>query len=167
EQCRGAELRSLYRCRTTPEAALFAGLSEGQQSDDIARRQRWIGAVRHCEVTSRAVEIDGDLVLLDGRGDFNVEDRINAKRIDEIDIATSEMVVVAAHSHLSGQQVNASKEDGVVPSAAHAHISFGLKSTAGPFQPCAGSGISLHVKLQVAQERRRGPRPVCGLGGRT
>src|ERR1700676_232589 len=118
-------------------------------------------------MTRRAIEIHGDLVLLDGRGDFNVEDRINPKRIDEINIATSEMVVVAAHSHLSGQQVNASEKDGVVISAAHTHVSFGLKSAAGPFQDRAGSGLGLHVKLQVAQERRSGgPRPVGGLSGR-
>ncbi len=79
-------------------------------------------------MTRRAVEIHGDLVLLDGGGDFHVEDRINSKWINEIDIATSEVVVVAAHSHLSGQQVNASEKDGVVKSAAHTHVRFGLKS---------------------------------------
>src|ERR1700730_17971549 len=118
-------------------------------------------------MTRRAIKIHGDLVLLDGGGDFNVEDRINSKRIDEINIATSEMVVVAAHSHLSGQQVNASEKDGVVISVAHANVSFGLKSTAVPLQHVAVSGLGLHVKLQVAQERRSGgPRSVGGLSVR-
>ena len=61
--------------------------------------------------------------------------------------------------------MNVSEENGVVPSAAHTHVGFGLKSAAGPFQHGPGSGIGLHVKLQVAQEGRSGPGPAGGFRG--
>ena len=40
----GAELRGLHRRGAAPKRALPAGLSEGQERDDVARRQGRIGA---------------------------------------------------------------------------------------------------------------------------
>ena len=54
-------------------------------------------------MAGRAGEIDGNLVLLDGGSHFDVEHRIRAKRINEIDIAARQAVLIAAHAHLAAE----------------------------------------------------------------
>jgi len=118
-------------------------------------------------MAGRAGEIDGNLVLLDGGSHFDVEHRIRAKRINEIDIAARQAVLIAAHAHLAAEQMNIPEENGVVEGATNAHIGIVLKSSAGPFQYRSRRRIRLHVKLQVAQERRSCTRPAGRLGGRS
>ena len=98
-------------------------------------------------MAGRAGEIHGDFVLLDRGADFDIKHRIGAKRIDEVQIAARQTVLIAAHAQPPAQQVDVSQKNGVVPSAAHTNVRFALESAAGPFDHCGGSSIRLHIEL--------------------
>ena len=134
--------------------AFFAGLSQGQERDDVARRQRRVGTVRQGEAAGGASEIERDFILTDGRGGFDVEHGIEAERIREINVAARDGVFIPAEIHFTREQVNVSEKNRMLPRAAQAQACVGLKSRAAPLHARIGTGIGFNIELQIPQVRR-------------
>ncbi len=146
--------------------ALFASLSQRQQFDDVARRQGRIGAVRQREPAGRPREIERHFVLANGGGGFDVQHRIEAERVGEINVAARNRVLVAAETHFSAQQMNVAEKNRMLPGAAQAQVGVGQQPRAGPFHARIRAGLGLNIELQILQEGRIGARPGRRLLGR-
>ncbi len=69
------------------EALLVGGVAEREQCDDVGLGERRIAAVGDAELLRRSLEAEGDVVVLDmGRG-AEIDDRLDADRVGEGDVA--------------------------------------------------------------------------------
>ena len=134
-------------------------LSESQQGNNVVGGQGRVRAIGEGELAGRAVEIESDFILLDGGGGFDVENGIEAEGIGKIQIAPRDAIAVARKIQITGQDVNVSEQDGMLPGSADAKIGVGLELRAGPFHTGVWRGEPFDVKLQIAQIGRSGHGP--------
>src|ERR1700733_9380368 len=94
KQRRGAVV--LRRAGRRTQCVSLPRTAESEQGDDIRIGQRRIGTVVQREMTGRTGEVDGHLILVDGRSGLDVEHRVEAKWIRKIDVAAREFEVISA-----------------------------------------------------------------------
>jgi len=102
--------------------AFCARLSKRQQRDDVAAKAWRIGPVREGEAAGGAGKIESDLILADRRRRFDVEHRIEAERIREINVACARSCIGCPGSSFLRQQIECGRGNWMLPSAAQAQV---------------------------------------------
>src|SRR5882762_2382104 len=119
EQSRGSAVAG--RARLPSDASVYRGLrsrlAECQKGDDVVSGQRRIGAIRQAHLAGLAGEIEGDLVLLDVCGGFEVDHRVHAERVGEIQVAAGNFVTIIVKVEIARQNVDVSQENRVLGGA--------------------------------------------------
>src|ERR1700722_4843920 len=85
------------------ERALLPGSTQSEERNDVGIGKRRVRTIVESQTAGRAGKVYGDQILADNRGGFDVEDRVQPKRIREIEIASSERESVSAESHFSAE----------------------------------------------------------------
>ena len=85
------------------QGTFLARGAEGQKRNDVGIRQRGIGTVAEGELAGAAGKIDGNGVLADGGGRFNIQIGIDLERISEIDVAAGQREIISAERHLAAE----------------------------------------------------------------
>ena len=117
------------------EVDFRAGLSHGQQRNDVARRQWRIGAVRQAHFAGLPAEVQRDFILLDGRGGFHVDYRIEPERVREIQITTVNKIFAVVKIKLSGNYVDMPEQNRMFGVSANAQAGIRFQMRSRPFHP--------------------------------
>jgi hypothetical protein len=101
----------------------MGGLAEGQQVDDVGRRQRWIGAVLCAQLIGRSAKVQIDFVFLDVRSQSHVQNWLRLRRIYKLDGAARENIAVPAQNHVAAAQIDAAENYGFGGGSANLKVS--------------------------------------------
>src|SRR5579863_7085779 len=150
EECSGAVV--LSAAGGGAQRAFLPGAADGEKRDDIGIGKRRIGTIAEGKFAGAAGKIDGDLILADGGGGFDIEFGIELEGVREIDVAARESESVAAEIHFAAEQVNMAEQDGTIPGAAQMQVAINFHLGAGPFDASAGTGVRGDVEREIAHE---------------
>src|SRR4029077_697721 len=110
-----------------------------------------------------AAEIQRDLVLLNGCCGFDADVGIQLEGIRQVEVTARDAIAAPVEIKLAGEDMDMSKQNGMVPTTATMQVGFGLEFGVRPLHARIGCGRGFHIELQISQESRTGGRPCCAL----
>lgn len=92
------------------DALLVLSTSEGEEGNNIGLGERWVAAISNGGLAGGAMEAEGDVVVFNAGSGTEVDDRLDAHRIGERDVAALEVVARAGDDGAAFSDGDASLE---------------------------------------------------------
>ena len=83
--------------------------------------------------------------------------------IRKVQVTARDAIAAPVEIKVTGEDMDMSKQNGMVPTTANAQVGFGFEFGVRPLHARIGCRHGFHIELQIAQESRTRRRPCCAL----
>src|ERR1035441_1325779 len=122
EQRAGGGIGALLHLLLLVELRFLLGAAEGEQREDVGFAEWRFGAVGGLEIAHGALQADRDVVGFHARCGVDVDGRIDAHRIAEVDVPALQLVLGAGKGGASVRDLNATENGGLRDGAADGEV---------------------------------------------